>query len=345
MPVDWQEYIGAFHVHTRYSDGTGSVPDVIDAAKEAGLDFIVLSDHDTMAARREGWEGSHEGLTVILAPEITPLRQGHVLAMNVDHCLGYAATHNRTVLDDIAKQGGYAIIAHPMGKHKPSLMIRHAPWYDWQHPVVKGLEIWSYTHDWVDGVAWWRLPAAYEFWKHPQRRVRGPEQVTLARWDRLGRERCIAGWGGLDCHAKRVPLTRTHVFPYRDMFRYLRNHVFITATTWERDPVGALWKTLEVGCGFVAHDILADSAGTRCTAKLPDGRIMQMGQEAQFEPGTSTTLSLPSAGKVRWIANGQCRLESTSDHMEARPAGPGVYRFEVWLDGAPWIFTNPFHLR
>ena len=341
----WQERVGALHIHSRYSDGTGSVEDILRAGKQAGLDHLVLADHDTLAARREGWQGVHDGLALLVAAEVTPRRQGHVVAMNVRHCCGYAAQHNRATLDGIAAQGGFAVIAHPMGKYKPSLMIRHTPWYDWSHPAVRGIEIWSYMHDWVEGVAWWRLPAAYEFWKHPQRRIRGPGRGVLGEWDRQGRARRIAGLGGLDCHARKVPLTQVRIFAYDDMFCFLRNHLFVPVRDGQRDPVVALWDALAEGRAFVAHDALADSTGTRCAARLPDGRVMQMGEEAAFACGTILTLTLPHAGEVRWIADGRCRLTKCTERMAVRPAGPGVYRFEVRLDGAPWIFTNPFYLR
>ena len=52
---------GAIHVHTTYSDGSGTVPEVAAAAQEAGLAFVILSDHDTLKALEEGWAPDSEG--------------------------------------------------------------------------------------------------------------------------------------------------------------------------------------------------------------------------------------------------------------------------------------------
>jgi hypothetical protein len=344
MP-EWIERIGAVHVHSRYSDGTGTVSEILAAGKDAGLDFILLSDHDTFAARREGWEGAHGGLVLIAAAEVTPRRQGHILAMKVDSCAGYAAGTNHQSLDGILADGGYAFIAHPLGKRKITLGINHTPYADWGHPAVKGLEIWSYTHDWVDGVEWWRLPQAYEHWKHPERKVGGPYPTVLRMWDAMGAKRRLSGIGGLDCHARRVPLTGIKIFPYRQMFRYLRNHFFIRPEDWRRDPVAALWEAFAEGRGFVAHDVLADSSGARCGALRADGRRLHMGEEALFMPGAVICLSLPCAAEIRFIANGRVRLRTNGSRLSAHPAGPGVYRFEAYLQGRPWLFTNPFYLR
>ena len=343
--MNWIECVGVLHVHTRYSDGTASVEGVVEAAQRAKVDFVVLSDHDTLAARREGWEKRHNGVVLLVASEITPAREGHVLAMNVSHCEGYAAQHNTQTLDAIQEQGGYAVVAHPSGKRRLSLGIHHRPWYDWAHPAVRGLEIWSYLHDWIDEVAWWRLPQAYEFWKHPHRRLSGPYPHVLAQWDQMGRERRIAGLAGLDCHSKRVPIAGVSIFPYEKMFRSLRNHVFIPEQAWRKNPTRAGWEALAEGRAFVSHDALADASGARCWGERPDGSLLQMGEEAPYAPGTVMRLELPVDAEVRWIADGCCRLTGRMRHMEAVPAGPGVFRFEATLNGRPWFFGNPIYLR
>ena len=340
-----REHIGVLHVHSWHSDGSGTVGEILRAARQAGLDHVALSDHDTLAAARDTRNLRRDGVQLAVATEITPKHQAHVLALRVARCQGYRAQHNAQTLDDIHAQGGYALIAHPLGKRKLSLGIRQPPWYDWHHPAIRGMEIWSYTHDWVDGVAWWRLPQAYSFWRHPQAKVRGPYPAVLAMWDRLGRARRLAGWGALDCHARIIPFTGWKVFEYERMFRFLRNHLFIEEAQYLNDPVGAIWEALAEGRGFVAHDILADSAGTRCGCLMPDGRMIQMGQEAPWAPGAVMTLSLPETGEIRWLQDGRCRLSATARVLHGEPAGPGVYRFEVFRKGRPWVFTNPIYLR
>lgn len=341
----WIEHPGVLHVHSRYSDGRGTIPEILDAARRTGCRHVILSDHDCLAAAREGWAGEHDGVLLLIGCEITPRHQGHVLIFGADHCEGYAARHNRSTLDAVQAQGGAAIIAHPMGADIPHLRIRHKPWFDWDHPVVRGLEIWSYSHDWVHQVAWWKFPFAYSFWRKPEQQVRGPSPDLLASWDRLGADRPLAGWGGLDAHAYRVDLTGWTVFPYTQMFRFLRNHLFVSEDALRADPMAALRDALLNGRGFVAHDILADAAGARAEALLPDGRVLQMGQAAPFQQRTVLTLSLPQAADVTWIESGQPRLRERTRSLTVRPAGPGVNRFEARLEGRPWLFTNPFYLR
>jgi predicted metal-dependent phosphoesterase TrpH len=68
------------HIHTTYSDGMGTVPAVLEAARQAGLDVIAITDHDTMAgARRARDLVPRYGIRVIPGIEIST-SEGHLLA-------------------------------------------------------------------------------------------------------------------------------------------------------------------------------------------------------------------------------------------------------------------------
>ena len=44
---------GDLHMHTRYSDGSGTVDDVVEVARRRGLDFIFVTDHGTVRQKVE----------------------------------------------------------------------------------------------------------------------------------------------------------------------------------------------------------------------------------------------------------------------------------------------------
>ena len=49
------EYIGNLHLHTPYSDGHGSHDEIAKAAIDAGLDFIVTTDHNIWIGGIDGY--------------------------------------------------------------------------------------------------------------------------------------------------------------------------------------------------------------------------------------------------------------------------------------------------
>ena len=50
-PGRYTEVLGVVHVHTTHSDGDGTVGDVLEAAKAADLDFVIITDHNTFDAK------------------------------------------------------------------------------------------------------------------------------------------------------------------------------------------------------------------------------------------------------------------------------------------------------
>ena len=65
------ERVGAVHLHSTYSDGSDPVRQVIDAATAVGLDYVVLTDHDTRAAASAGYGGYHGDMLLVIGAEVT----------------------------------------------------------------------------------------------------------------------------------------------------------------------------------------------------------------------------------------------------------------------------------
>jgi len=76
------------HLHTYHSDGTRSPREVIDLARERGLDIVAISDHDQLAAYFEVKVYAGErGITLIPAVELSCAVDGvdvHILAYAFD---------------------------------------------------------------------------------------------------------------------------------------------------------------------------------------------------------------------------------------------------------------------
>lgn len=82
--------IGDLHCHTRCSDGSLPVEQLVYYAKRAGLDFIAVTDHDTMAGVDRAIElGKRYGIHVIAGAEMSCVdnsrgRKVHILCYEPD---------------------------------------------------------------------------------------------------------------------------------------------------------------------------------------------------------------------------------------------------------------------
>ena len=100
------------HNHTRYSPDSRVAPaDLVRVAREAGLDGVAITDHNSVGGIREAEEAAGTEFIVIPGLEIST-KSGHVLAYGVREVvprdLGVAETVRR-----IEAIGGVAVAAHP----------------------------------------------------------------------------------------------------------------------------------------------------------------------------------------------------------------------------------------
>jgi hypothetical protein len=111
-------YRGDCHVHSVYSDGKLTPEHLATGAREAGLDFIATTEHNTSDAH--GAWGRHAGddLLVILGEEVTT-QTGHWLALGIHP--GQVVDWRYRVrdqmvdrhLDQVHRAGGLCVAAHP----------------------------------------------------------------------------------------------------------------------------------------------------------------------------------------------------------------------------------------
>jgi len=340
----WQDKAGVIHVHSRYSDGRGTVEAIVRAAEQAGAEFLILTDHDTLGALRDGKEGWHGRTLLLVGTEVSPDDGNHYLGIGV-HTEVPRDVPPGEYIRAIADQGGLGFIAHPDYPAQEQYPLKRFPWHDWSVSGYTGMEIWTYTVDWLTGVTTvWRLIKALAA---PLSFVDGPFPETLARWDALlkaawAQGRRVVGIGAQDAHGI--------LYSYRRMFRAVRTHILI-AGGWRHDAEkdkALVLEALGAGRAFVANDLLHDATGFRFTAErgsrhTPMGGVLAVGDgvwlKAQAPVRCRLTLRTPDGILV----------ETEGETLAHRVTEPGVYRVEARLlykgTWRPWVFTNPIYLR
>ena len=82
------------HTHSNVSDGTDSPTELVNAAAQAGLDVVALTDHDAFDGLDEAEAaGVEAGVTVFRGMELSCSRQGQSV-----HLLAYGADPNHSGL-------------------------------------------------------------------------------------------------------------------------------------------------------------------------------------------------------------------------------------------------------
>lgn len=336
------------HVHSTYSDGTATVAELLADAANAGADALLLTDHDTLGAKRDGWDGRHDGVLLVVGVEVSP-RGGHFLAFGVDAVPDHRVLRSEEIVRSVLRNGGVGFAAHPFSTGGrmlvPAIARRIIRPHGWPLHALDGagIELWSLG---TDAAEHWRSPREAIAW------IRDPARMTvrappshLAAWDALSARTRVAAIGGLDAHAPGVRIGGRVLspIPNRTLFRLLRTHAVCRRAPGD-DPVPVL-EALRSGCAFVACPHRGDATGARVWAELDDGRSLPMGGETLARDGV-LRVRLPAAADIRVIRDGALLEERhAASRLDVRLRGSGVVRIEAEREGGTWLLSNPVHLR
>lgn len=342
------DYKGCLHVHSTYSDGHATVPEILDAARDARLDYVVLTDHATLGARDDGLAGWHNGVLLDVGAELEAGGH-HCLALGLEDLSGVARPEGMgATFASISARGGLAFVVHPHPVHKPLFDVWVPGWTDWGMDGYAGLEVWPYMHDWIRHLHPWNL---FSHCRDPDRWVRGPEPDILGRWDAVGKKRRVVGIGSLDNHAKRIPFKRwgpalLEVLPHRATFCTVRTHV-VSEQPFSGDAAAdtrLLHRLLAQGQCYFSYDLLADASGFHFEAQ--QGTVtLRMGSETAAGKDVTFRVSCPFPACIRLLRDGEAIAVVQGQELGVTANSPGVYRVEATLGGRPWIFSNPIYLR
>ncbi|MCI0652265.1 MAG: hypothetical protein L0Z55_10325 [Planctomycetes bacterium] len=318
---------GAFHIHTSFSDGGVTLRDTVDAALAAGLDFVVITDHNTLRAREA--EGYDQGLLVLADVELTPSPfHNHLLALGLagDARLQCRGSQER-LLSAVEAAGATAWVPHPRGFLNPWLALWNRPWRTWDRRVC-GIELATFLVEWAESVRPWNLhrrlqrPLALSF---------EPDPRTLARWDWLNeqpRPAPAVGFIGIDAHRRSLFGGRIATPSYELLFR---THNLLA---WCDPPTG---------------DCARDAAALR--AALIAGRFVNVFCSPDEERGLvsfdahggALSLRAPERDEteLRILRSGQVAARAGGHRLDLAAAPAGIYRAEIRRNGRLWALTNP----
>jgi len=340
------EYAGVIHIHSTYSDGTKTIPEIAHIAGEVGLDFLMFTDHNTLQPKRDGLEGWYKGVLVALGYEINDMDDlNHYLAFNLENEVSPELPPKQYV-KEVDKQGGYGIIAHPDETRTAMKSYPPYPWIVWDSEKYHGIEIWNQMSEWMEGLTHFN-----KFWRvfNPRRAIISPKRKTLEKWDEANQNRKVVGIGGVDAHGflyELMGMFKITIFRYKVLFKTIRTHILTEkAFAGEgkyKDDIQNLYRSLFNCQCFVSNYYCGDAHGFRFWAENKSGKAV-IGNELKFEPGTHFHVNLPQTAKVYLIKNGLKIETQKGQELIFEVFETGMYRVEVYDYNRPWIFSN--HIR
>ena len=207
------------HMHTRYSDGTGSHQDIAEAALRCGLDAVIVTDHNVLVRGAEGYfRQGRRRLLVLVGEEVHDQgrvpQKNHLLILGLDQEIAPLAENPHALIKAVRDSGGLSFIAHPNDPAARTFGETDISWVDWSVPDFTGIELWNGLSE-LKTLLRSRLHGAlYGFF--PALVAHKPILATLQKWDELLLRGRVVALGGSDAHALHVhigPLSGV-IFPY-----------------------------------------------------------------------------------------------------------------------------------
>ena len=329
------------HLHSTYSDGTGTVKEIARAARRAKADVVLLTDHDTLAAKRNGEEGWYGDVLLLAGEEVTPRGGNHYLAFGIDEEIDHRSLDGAGICAAVRDAGGFGFAAHPFSEGNPRIKrARPMPFKALNSDALHGIELWSFVNDTGEAIV--SLPQMLRFLLAPGRALDHPPQRNLDAWDELCRTRRVVAIGGIDAHqyGKRIgPFVPLRLMAYHRSFRHIRTHVLCEGAP-DREQVFA---ALRAGRCYIAVDSIAPARGFEFEADdLPMGAEAPAGRRR-------LRARTPVDARLRLLRDGLEIAGATGRALEAEVEEPGVYRVEAVRRkhgrDRTWILSNPIYLR
>jgi hypothetical protein len=351
------EIVVNLHMHTRYSDGSGTHKDIAQAAIKTGLDAVIVTDHNVLVQGVEGYYRVGPNRVLLLVgqevhdQDRVP-QKNHLLVFNTNRDLATLADDPQALINGVAEAGGLSFIAHPRDPEAPAFKETDISWEAWDVQGYTGIELWNGLSELKTVVPTKPHGAFYAYF--PQFIGHSPIFETLQRWDELliSGQRVVA-IGGSDAHAMRMHMGPLHrvIFPYQFHFRTINTHAFIPQPLTGDVPTDKkmIYDALGAGRCFVGYDLPSPTRGFRFTARGREQSAI-MGDEISAKGGVTLQAHLPKPAEIRMIKDGKLigkwKEAYAATHIATEP---GAYRVEAWRNylgrKRGWIFSNPIYIR
>ena len=352
-----QEVVVNLHMHTRYSDGSGTHHDIARAAFAAGVDAVIVTDHNVLVQGFEGYyKEKNKKILMLIGEEVHDQtrdpQKNHLLVFGAGRELAAFAENPQQLINQVRDAGGLSFLAHPDDPETPSFKEIDISWDDWSVQNYTGIELWNALSELKTVVPTKLHGAFYAFF--PSFVAHHPIPATIARWDELlSHGQRVVAIGGSDSHALHMSLAAIHrvIFPYEFHFRTVNTHVIVADSLSGEVNADkkAIYAALAEGHCFVGYDLPASTRGFRFTAQGHDKAVI-MGDELPAKGGVTLQAKFPSEAEIRLLKDGDMiKTWKNSKSITHITTEAGVFRIEAYrkylgkLRG--WIYSNPIYVR
>lgn len=213
LATGYNEYRSVLHAHAEDASHTGGTrPELLAAAKRAGVSVVMLTDHVRPERDfiNDSWRGFHDGVLFIPGAEdqgFLSFPMKSIKGIEMKSIKGIEPGKRERYIETVRAGGGNIFLCHVEER------------FDWPTDQLDGLEIYNHHTDvknegafnlWLQGTLTdpVRLPQLVAALNEYPEEVFGAQQDyltdILAKWDRDAQQHRLTGVAANDCHHNQV---------------------------------------------------------------------------------------------------------------------------------------------
>jgi len=377
--IPMQSYKGVMHSHTYWShDSRGVLPEILDAAKKAELEFIFLADH--AHGKLDTFPRSYHGIFDGIILEAGTESSTGLMVNPFDSVILDWNKDEDQLIKEVIENGGLVTYVHTEKEHR------------WTNPDYQAMEIYNIHTDLLDedGILPFVISNTvngntYRDWCF--RELFDVQTDILANWDALNLNRRIVGISAVDAHNNnnfrarytdsglvewtgpnadiiadreanwldKILLGEPDKFgwafkwemdPYFNSFNFVNNHV--VCDTFSNVSIK---ENIIKGHVFFSFESLAKADGFQYVAVDETNTISAiLGDAVSIDNVAKIKAVSPFPVKFQLLKHGKL-IKEVEDQYEFEcdiNGDPGNYRLvaNIWLDEqwVPWVYTNPIYV-
>ncbi len=345
------DYTGLIHIHTKYSDGSGTPEEIARIAHNLGIDFILISDHNTIQSLIDGKEGYSNNVLVMIGNEISS-EIGHYLVYSPSLDFKYSDFSNLlSRFKENKLQDFYAVFCHPF---HPKTPIK-----DWNYYGFDALEIFNGDSQWRDDSLFeiFEVLVGSIIYKNPLNKLVDRPEKDIKKWCELFKSRKIFQIGSVDAHSNIKIFSNFAIkFPgYDATLRFVKTHIVTEErlSGFIKEDKYIIFDCLKKGRCYTELGNFSDPSGFMFRG-ISDYDTVYSGEEIKGE--TMFSIIVPDTADIiiKLYNNDEIVCSSENYKLEYTTAKQGEYWVEViqvrkrlpffQKNEISWIISNPIFL-
>jgi hypothetical protein len=351
LPLPSKYVKGVYHVHSNFSDGSGSLEKITRASAQLNQDFVILTDHgnpNLMSAQSTTWMNN----VLLIGGSELSLNAGHMAVFGFKVPPFRFPPEPQEAIDDINRDGGVSFVSHPFDDK--------IPWTDWNIRNFSGIEVFN-SYSFARQTGWFTLlkfPLQYLFNKrYALLNTLFYPKKNIEHWDSLNRMNKYLAIYACDAHAV-MPISesiRPQYPSYKSMFDIFNTYVQIERSL-NRDPhesAEIIIRAIKKGHFFNVVEAIAPANGFEVYFIDDTEHRVETGESTPIASGNihlrlpfdfETDIHIKRNGEIFQKISRNLKKNLTCHIIKA-----GIYRIEIFVSEnhfktIPWILTNPFFI-